>query len=296
MGEPLYEEVVGEDKLRRPCRIYAPVGSHETLLAYLVRRLLENGANTSFVNRIADPEVPVDDLIADPVTLARAISPLGAPHPKIALPPETLRQPSGAIRPAWIWPANGSSPRWRRRSPTSSKRSYRAVPLVACPRRARARATGARHRPPGVQSCRPPRCRRRRGRVQAQRRGQRPARRRWPHFPQWSATAPAERAAALWRAAELLESDAGAARPDRARGRKIPAECRRGNPRGGGLPALLRRPGALARSTTTRTARLGPVVCISPWNFPLAIFIGPGGRGAGGRKSRARQARRGDAA
>ena len=54
MGEPLYEEVVGRDKLNRPCRVYAPVGSHETLLAYLVRRLLENGANTSFVNRIAD--------------------------------------------------------------------------------------------------------------------------------------------------------------------------------------------------------------------------------------------------
>ena len=55
MGEPLYEEVVGPDKLDRPCRIYAPVGSHETLLAYLVRRLLENGANSSFVNRIQDP-------------------------------------------------------------------------------------------------------------------------------------------------------------------------------------------------------------------------------------------------
>jgi hypothetical protein len=57
MGEPLYEQVVGkvaDGKLNRPCRIYAPVGTHETLLAYLVRRLLENGANTSFVNRIAD--------------------------------------------------------------------------------------------------------------------------------------------------------------------------------------------------------------------------------------------------
>ncbi|HEX7945155.1 MAG TPA: proline dehydrogenase family protein, partial [Phenylobacterium sp.] len=60
MGEPLYEQVVGRaeaGKLGRPCRIYAPVGTHETLLAYLVRRLLENGANTSFVNRIADPTV-----------------------------------------------------------------------------------------------------------------------------------------------------------------------------------------------------------------------------------------------
>jgi hypothetical protein len=56
MGEPLYEQVVGkiaDGKLNRPCRIYAPVGTHETLLAYLVRRLLENGANTSFVT-VAD--------------------------------------------------------------------------------------------------------------------------------------------------------------------------------------------------------------------------------------------------
>ena len=58
MGEALYEEVVGESKLGRPCRIYAPVGTHETLLAYLVRRLLENGANTSFVNRIGDSSIP----------------------------------------------------------------------------------------------------------------------------------------------------------------------------------------------------------------------------------------------
>ena len=54
MGEALYDEIVGPDKLDRPCRVYAPVGSHEDLLAYLVRRLLENGANTSFVNRIVD--------------------------------------------------------------------------------------------------------------------------------------------------------------------------------------------------------------------------------------------------
>ncbi|MEJ2677108.1 MAG: proline dehydrogenase family protein, partial [Acidihalobacter sp.] len=67
MGEPLYDEVVGKGKLDRPCRIYAPVGTHETLLAYLVRRLLENGANSSFVNCISDSKVSVDTLIADPV-------------------------------------------------------------------------------------------------------------------------------------------------------------------------------------------------------------------------------------
>ncbi|MDE3177720.1 MAG: proline dehydrogenase family protein, partial [Pseudomonadota bacterium] len=87
MGEPLYEEVVGREKLDRPARVYAPVGSHETLLAYLVRRLLENGANTSFVNRVADESVPIEALTADPVEVARAIHPLGAPHERIAAPP-----------------------------------------------------------------------------------------------------------------------------------------------------------------------------------------------------------------
>ncbi|HBI08277.1 MAG TPA: bifunctional proline dehydrogenase/L-glutamate gamma-semialdehyde dehydrogenase PutA, partial [Erwinia persicina] len=93
MGEPLYEQVVGkvaDGKLNRPCRIYAPVGTHETLLAYLVRRLLENGANTSFVNRIADATLPLDELVADPVTaveaLARSEGAVGLPHPKIPLP------------------------------------------------------------------------------------------------------------------------------------------------------------------------------------------------------------------
>ena len=86
MGEELYEEVVGPDKLNRPCRIYAPVGTHERLLAYLVRRLLENGANSSFVNRIWDEQVSIDDLVADPVEEAERIVPPGSPHPLISLP------------------------------------------------------------------------------------------------------------------------------------------------------------------------------------------------------------------
>ena len=65
MGMELYEEVVsGQDAA---CRVYAPVGTHEDLLPYLVRRLLENGANSSFVNRIADPDVSIEDVINDPV-------------------------------------------------------------------------------------------------------------------------------------------------------------------------------------------------------------------------------------
>ena len=83
MGETLYDQVVS-DSTPLSCRIYAPVGSHETLLAYLVRRLLENGANTSFVNRIVDARVPITELVADPVARARQTG--GSPHPMIALP------------------------------------------------------------------------------------------------------------------------------------------------------------------------------------------------------------------
>ncbi|MBI2316101.1 MAG: proline dehydrogenase family protein, partial [Betaproteobacteria bacterium] len=85
MGESLYEQIVcRRDSGRRSCRIYAPVGSHRTLLPYLVRRLLENGASSSFIHRSADRKVPLEELIADPVAGAAAVEPRGAPHPRIA--------------------------------------------------------------------------------------------------------------------------------------------------------------------------------------------------------------------
>jgi RHH-type proline utilization regulon transcriptional repressor/proline dehydrogenase/delta 1-pyrroline-5-carboxylate dehydrogenase len=71
MGESLYAQVIAPSR-HRACRVYAPVGSHQDLLPYLVRRLLENGANTSFVNRIADPAISIDDIVADPIAKARA--------------------------------------------------------------------------------------------------------------------------------------------------------------------------------------------------------------------------------
>ncbi|MBK4765083.1 MAG: trifunctional transcriptional regulator/proline dehydrogenase/L-glutamate gamma-semialdehyde dehydrogenase [Pantoea sp. Brub] len=93
MGEILYTNVVGSisrKKLNRPCRIYAPVGTYKTLLAYLVRRLLENGANTSFVNKIANMSIPIDELISDPISIIKNINlnegQIGLPHPKIQLP------------------------------------------------------------------------------------------------------------------------------------------------------------------------------------------------------------------
>ena len=84
MGEALYSELLAREEGKVPVRIYAPVGSHEDLLPYLVRRLLENGANTSFVNRLEDEKAAIDDVIADPVTLARRTH-LQA-HPRIPLP------------------------------------------------------------------------------------------------------------------------------------------------------------------------------------------------------------------
>jgi len=84
MGYTLYDQVVGANNFNIPCRVYAPVGGHEDLLAYLVRRLLENGANTSFVNRIIDEDTPIADIIADPVAKMHALS--FKPHPKIPLP------------------------------------------------------------------------------------------------------------------------------------------------------------------------------------------------------------------
>ena len=73
-----------------PVRIYAPVGSHKELLAYLVRRLLENGANSSFVNRIADEQVSIDELVRDPVAELEALEPKR--NPKIILPTRPLRR------------------------------------------------------------------------------------------------------------------------------------------------------------------------------------------------------------
>ncbi len=84
MGQSLYDAVVPDDALGVPCRIYAPVGGHEDLLAYLVRRLLENGANTSFVNRLADDEAPIAEIVRDPVD--EVMDYAGAPHPLIRAP------------------------------------------------------------------------------------------------------------------------------------------------------------------------------------------------------------------
>jgi RHH-type proline utilization regulon transcriptional repressor/proline dehydrogenase/delta 1-pyrroline-5-carboxylate dehydrogenase len=69
MGEALHSQIIDPAQWGIPCRVYAPIGSHQDLLAYLVRRLLENGANSSFVHKLNDPRVPIDEIVEDPITL-----------------------------------------------------------------------------------------------------------------------------------------------------------------------------------------------------------------------------------
>ena len=100
MGEALHRGVVHPESLGKPCRIYAPVGGHRDLLAYLVRRLLENGANTSFVNRLADDEAPISAIVADPVEMAAALSEKA--NPLIPAPPKLFAPRTNSIGlPLW---------------------------------------------------------------------------------------------------------------------------------------------------------------------------------------------------
>jgi len=84
MGASLYNIVLNDASLNCSCRTYAPVGKHQALLPYLVRRLLENGANTSFINRITDKNTSIESIIADPVKKTESTAIL--PHPNIPLP------------------------------------------------------------------------------------------------------------------------------------------------------------------------------------------------------------------
>ncbi|MDH7638806.1 trifunctional transcriptional regulator/proline dehydrogenase/L-glutamate gamma-semialdehyde dehydrogenase [Sphingomonas oryzagri] len=256
MGEPLYAQVVGASKLGRPCRIYAPVGTHETLLAYLVRRLLENGANSSFVNRMADDAVSVEELIADPVTVVRAMPEPGAPHPQIALPGDLYpnRRNSAGLdlsdetvlsavdaalaegaQQSWAAVAAGASGASRNVLNPADQRDVvgtvteantdEAVAAVS-----RAAASG------------------------------------------WSDTSPADRAAMLERAADLLQDrmpvllglimrEAGKSMPNAI------GEVRE-------AIDFLRYYAVQGRALLPDHRPLGPVAAISPWNFPLAIFTG----------------------
>ncbi len=259
MGETLYDQVVSARDIDLPCRIYAPVGTHETLLAYLVRRLLENGANSSFVNQIVDPGVPLERLLEDPVTTARPFA--GTAHPRVPVPealyPDrrnsrgidlTDEHALAALETALVAAARED---WRA-GPLpgeAAPAAGQAMPVrsPADPRIVVGHVTDA----TGADV----------SRAVATARG----------ADAWHATTPAERAAILDRAADLLEDDmarfihlavheAGKTLPNAiGEVREAVDFCRYY---------------ALRVREETLAAPLGVVACISPWNFPLAIFIG----------------------
>ncbi len=90
MGQPLHNQTIAENGLNRPCRVYAPVGSHQDLLPYLVRRLLENGANTSFVNRLTDMKYSIDVITQDPIEKVAKND--THKHPQLPLPKEIFSE------------------------------------------------------------------------------------------------------------------------------------------------------------------------------------------------------------
>jgi RHH-type proline utilization regulon transcriptional repressor/proline dehydrogenase/delta 1-pyrroline-5-carboxylate dehydrogenase len=260
MGETLYDQVVGKDNLDKPCRIYAPVGSHETLLAYLVRRLLENGANSSFVNQIVDENVSIDSLIADPFETAKILG--GEPHPNIPLP----RDLYGAERTnsAGVDLANEDVLRTLDGAfARLGARQWHAAPLL----------DGTVHAA-AAQDVRNPADRRDivGTVIEADTDDASTALAAAEAYAMdWQTTPPAERAAALSRAADLLERDQTEliALAIREAGKSLPnavAEVRE-------AVDFLRYYAAQVAGTQNAQA-LGPVVCISPWNFPLAIFVG----------------------
>jgi RHH-type transcriptional regulator, proline utilization regulon repressor / proline dehydrogenase / delta 1-pyrroline-5-carboxylate dehydrogenase len=277
MGETLHDQIVAQGPLGGlPCRVYAPVGSHEDLLAYLVRRLLENGANASFVNRIVDERQPIDAIVADPVaTLARLKD---KPHPNIPLPRDLYRPEranstgidladrdalvelrdglaAALAESAYAGPIiSGGEIAGRGESvfdPADRRRQIGAV-ATADPAQVEAALTAAARAALG-----------------------------------WDRTPAAERAATLDRAADLYERDRYAlmALIIREGGRTIPAalsEVREATDYLRYYAARARAdfaeplalPGPTGERNRIALHGRGVFACISPWNFPLAIFTG----------------------
>lgn len=276
MGEALYGQVVGpahEGKLNRPCRVYAPVGSHETLLAYLVRRLLENGANTSFVHRIADASISLDALVEDPATVVQEMAAkegqVGLPHPGIALPRDLYA--NGRINSKGLDLSDeqqlaslsnvllGSAQHPWQAEPLLQYSQASSQPLAASIAVVNPSQTGdqvGQVRHASLEEV-----------GQAVQAAQASA-------AAWAAVAASERAVILERAAQLMENqcemlmgllvrEAGKTYSNAV------AEVRE-------AVDFLRYYAAQVRELFSQDTHrpLGVVVCISPWNFPLAIFTG----------------------
>ena len=275
MGADLYAEVIGKDKLNVPCRVYAPVGTHEDLLPYLVRRLLENGANTSFVNRVVDESVPVRDLVADPCETVRGFASI--PHPRIPQPVNLygeLRKNSMGMNFA-----NDNELKALAESIHAQAGPWNAAPLVPG-----AAATGA-----AVNVTDPSDRSRVVGTVShaTDATVEKALANAVAAQPGWDRLPAASRAAILEHAAEQLETRRGEfiALCVREAGKSLPdaiAEIREAADFLRYYATMARRlfghpeqlPGPTGESNQLSLHGRGVFVCISPWNFPLAIFLG----------------------
>ena len=272
MGEALYEAVWGEETV--PCRIYAPVGGHRELLAYLVRRLLENGANSSFVAIAGDRSVPVDALLVRPAGILEGGA--RARHARIPLPADLYkpaRRNSGGIECGCR----------REREALTAGIGAATQPVEARP------PGGSRHDGPWRDVVGPVDGRTVVGRVAEAS----PASvadimaRAGDGFRDWSRVPATERAAILDRAADRLEAerDGLVALLAREGGKTLndgvaevreavdfcryyAAEARRLFAHGEILP------GPTGERNVLSHRGRGVFACISPWNFPLAIFLG----------------------
>lgn len=276
MGYTLYDHIVGPDQLNIPCRVYAPVGGYEDLLAYLVRRLLENGANTSFVNRIIDPTIPIEEILEDPVQKLSQLDEI--PHPKIPLPKDIY----GPGRKNSEGVDFSDSLRW---DPLASqieieaKKMYSAGPLIKGVL-VEGEKTRAITNPANPQQIV--------GHVSLASEAQLEEAISIAHQTNfiWANTSIETRASYLERAADLFEQrlsefmalaikEGGKTLSDAlAEVREAVDFCRYYAMRArlDLIPQLL--PGPTGEENWLSFQGRGMIACISPWNFPLAIFIG----------------------
>ena len=274
MGEALHA-LYREKNMGGGTRIYAPVGTHEDLLAYLVRRLLENGANTSFVNRLADDEAPIEEIVADPVELLAATQPRR--NPNIPLPADIL--PDRKNSSGFLWSNPVISEPTIAEMQASLKAPQRAVPLVGGEER---KGTAAPVRDPSDRN-------RIVGEViEASDADVKDAlTKAYNARIAWNALGGNKRADILERAADLYEKNRAhlMALAVREAGKSIPnalGEVREavdflryyaGQARKlfeGGIQM----PGPTGETNELSLHGRGVFCCISPWNFPLAIFTG----------------------
>ncbi len=279
MGEDLYGEVLNGDGGNRACRVYAPVGSHEDLLPYLVRRLLENGSNTSFVNRIVDEKLPVEKVAEDPVEKVRNTQPVT--HPSIPLPEglygDERRNSKGVNLASELEVAQLA-----RRMQPFADRQWEVIPLLAG-------RTSGKEQGEWRESTDPSDSRTVVGRVRFVTDAEiRQALADAHGFAEtWDRTPADERAAMLEGAADLFEENLPelVALCTREAGKTIDdgvAEVREAVDflRYYALQARrlfakpLVMPGPTGERNEVSLHGRGVFGCISPWNFPLAIFTG----------------------